>query len=119
MKTYKVVYNTAINGGLHLSEEAIQWLRDRDLELEVIPYTPDWGGQGPYVTNIPRHNELLVECIETLGSAANGPAMGITPEAEFHVKTIVGRYYFIDEHNGAGEEVIDISKMIDASETSS
>ena len=118
MKSYKVVYNAAVSGGLHLSEEAMQWLRDQGLKLK-IDYSPSLGGCGPYVTNIPRHNRLLVECIETLGEAANGPAMGITPVAEFHVQTLAGRYYYIDDHDGAGEEVIDISKMIDASETSS
>ena len=114
MESHKVVYNTAVSGGLHLSEEAMQWLRERGLELK-IDYSPALGGCGPYVTNIPRHNKLLVECIEALGKAANGPEMGITSKADLHVTTIVGKYYYIDDHDGAGEEVIDISKMTDAS----
>lgn len=30
--------------------------------------------------------------------------------------TISGTYYYIDDHDGGGEEVIDIDKMTDASE---
>lgn len=110
METYKVVFNAAVSGGLHLSEKALNWLRERGLDLEVESAR----NFDPYV-DMPRHNKLLVECIETLGEEANGPAKGWTPEAEMRVATITGRYYYIDGHDGAGEEVIDISKMTDAS----
>lgn len=109
METYKVVFNAAVCGGLHLSEKALNWLRERGVDFEVES-TRDFG---PYV-DIPRHNKLLVECIETLGEEANGPENRWTPEAEIRVATIAGRYYYIDSHDGAGEEVIDISKMTDA-----
>jgi len=31
MKKYSVVYNTAISGGICLSEEAVLWLKERGL----------------------------------------------------------------------------------------
>lgn len=112
MEQYKVVYNAAVSGGLHLSEKALNWLKERGVELEIESSRHF----GPYVNNLPRHNKMLVECIETLGDEVIGPDNGWTPEAELNVATISGKYYYIDDHDGAGEEVIDISKMIDASE---
>lgn len=109
METFKVVFNAAVSGGLHLSEKAVKWLKDRGLDFEVES-TRDLG----LFVNIPRHDKLLVECIETLGEEANGRENRWTPEAEMRVATITGRYYYIDGHDGAGEEVIDISKMTDA-----
>ena len=50
---YKVVYNTAVSGGLHLSDEAIAWLKERGLTIEF-----DSGQSKGFVTNIPRHNYL-------------------------------------------------------------
>ena len=107
----KVVYNSAVSGGLHLSEKAIEWLKEHGMEFKVNSSSHF----GPYV-DIPRHDRLLVRCIETLGEESNGPENGWTPKAELNVTEISGNYYYIDDHNGAGEEVIDISKMIDASE---
>ncbi len=101
----------AVSGGLHLSERAIGWLRERGMEFDVESTCK----YGPFV-DIPRHNPLLVKCIETLGEEANGPENGWTPKAELHVATISGTYYYIDDHDGGGEEVIDIDKMTDASE---
>ncbi len=108
---FKVVYNAAVSGGLHLSEKAMNWLRNHGVEFKV----ESDDHFGPFV-DLPRHNRLLIECIETLGEEANGPENGWTPEAELNVAVISGNYYYIDDHDGAGEEVIDISKMIDASE---
>lgn len=107
---HKVVYNTAVSGGLHLSDEAITWLRERGLVVEV-----DSGRGNGFVTNIPRHSHLLVECIETLGEVANGPENGWVSRADLKVAHIHGKHYYIDDHDGAGEEVIDITKTIDAS----
>lgn len=56
------------------------------------------------------------KCVEVLGERANGPEKGWTSQAELHVATIKGNLYYIDDHDGAGEEVIDISKMTDASD---
>ena len=104
---YKVVYNTAISGGLHLSEEAVKWLEDRGMKLKI---------ESGYVEGLARHHPLLVQCVEVLGEKANGPEKGWTSQAELHVATIKGNLYYIDDHDGAGEEVIDISKMTDASD---
>lgn len=93
----KVVYNAAVSGGLHLSERAIGWLRERGMEFDVESTCK----YGPFV-GIPRHNPLLVKCIETLGEDANGPENGWTPKAELHVATISGTYYYIDDHDGGG-----------------
>lgn len=112
MNKYKVVYNAAISGGLYLSEKALTWLKEKGMKPEVEALEQ----AGPFVEIIPRHNPILVECIETLGEEANGPESGWRSKAELKVATITGKYYYIDDRDGAGEEVIDISKMIDASE---
>lgn len=107
---YKVVYNSAIGGGLYLSKKALEYLRERGLKIKADKLKK----YGSYV-DFPRHNKVLVECVETLGEAANGSEDGWYPEAKLQVATISGKYYYIDDHDGAGEEVIDIRKMIDAS----
>ena len=112
MCRYKVVYNAAISGGLYLSEKALNWLKKKGMKSKA----EELEQAGPFVEIIPRHNSILVECIETLGEEANGPEDSWKSKAELHVATITGKYYYIDDHDGAGEEVIDISKMIDASE---
>lgn len=112
MEPKKIVYNRAVSGGLHLSEKAMAWLRERGVKLEVES-SPRFG---PYVKNLPRHDKLLVECIETLGEEANGPENGWTCQADLQVAEIAGNHYYINDHDGAGEEVIDFSKMIDASD---
>lgn len=109
MKAFKVVYNAAVSGGLHLSEKAMDWLREHEVDFKV----ESGNNYGPFA-DIPRHDSRLVECIETLGKEANGPANGWTPEAELHVVEITGNYYYIDNHDGGGEEVIDVNKMKDA-----
>ncbi len=98
---FKVVYNAAVSGGLHLSEKAMDWLKERGIQFHE---------------DLPRHLPLLVDCIETLGEEANGSESGWRSKAELQVATITGRYYYIDDHDGAGEEVIDVSNMIDVSE---
>ena len=58
-----------------------------------------------------------MECVETLGKRASGTYDYFGKkghEAELKVVNIVGDYYYIDTHDGAGETIIDISKMIDA-----
>lgn len=112
MNKYKVVYNAAISGGLYLSEKALSWLKEKGMKSEA----EELGQAGPFAEIISRHNPILVECIKTLGEEANGPEDKWRTKAELHVATITGKYYYIDDHDGAGEEVIDISKMIDASE---
>ena len=117
-KKYKVVFNSAVYGGLILSSEAVAWLREYGytgpLESDELL---EWD---PIIREnlIPRHHPLLVECVEMLGERASGYLHLFGHEAgkaELQVAQITGRYYYIDDHDGAGEEVIDITKMIDAS----
>ena len=110
MKQYKVVYNEAVSGGIYLSNKALDYLREKGLSVK----DDELKRYGAFV-DFPRNNKVLVECVETLGEAANGPEDGWISKAELQVATISGKYYYIDDHDGAGEEVIDISKMIDAS----
>lgn len=115
MRKHKVVYNTAVCGGIALSEKAVAWLKERGFKEQVEPnvlycYLD-------YMPQLTRHDPLLVECVETLGDDANGiGGEWVKTKVDLHVATIVGNYYYIDDHDGAGEEVIDITKMIDASE---
>ncbi len=113
MEKHKVVYNAAVGGGLHLSDEAVAWLKERGMDVEAFPVVRGKGpgGYGPF-WEIPRHTPLLVKCIESLGGKVNGPENGWTPEADLRVFEITGQYYYIDDHDGGGEEVIDITKMI-------
>ena len=115
---YKVVYNTLVCGDLVLSQEAVDWLRSHgytgplmaDHQMEWEPETIG------HV--IPRHHPLLVECVETLGEQACGHLTIFSRDKDpvaLQVATITGHYYYIDDHDGAGEEVIDVSKMTDAS----
>ena len=118
MEKRKVVYNASEGGGLHLSEEAVAWLKERGLNVDDYPVIRGKIGReryGPYWT-IPRHTPLLVECIEALGEKANGSYSLWTPEADFRIFKITGEYYYINEHDGAGEEVIDITKMTNSAE---
>ena len=115
---FTVVYNETLGGGILLSEKAAAWLKARGFEYEIEPgvryVSYSWNQ-----FQIPRHHPLLVECIETLGDAANGIDREFCNhcfKADMKVKTIVGNYYYINDNGGAGEEVMDISQMIDASQ---
>lgn len=87
MKTYKIVRN-AEYGGFHLSREAEQWLARRGIynkypEIESL-------------CNLPRHEPLLVECIETLGpESASEPRI-----AKLEVVIINSPRYYIDDYDG-------------------
>ena len=58
--THKVVYNDSF-GGFSLSSKAVSWLQEKGLQFD-----------GNYHQDIPRHDSLLVECVETLGKEASG-----------------------------------------------
>lgn len=79
----KVVYNNCF-GGFGLSEEAINWLKNKGLILE-----DDYA----YIS-IPRHHPLLVECVETLGHVANDQF------SDLQIKE-VENFYRIEEYDGA------------------
>ena len=68
MKQYKVVYNEAVSGGIYLSNKALDYLREKGLRVK----DDELKRYGAFV-DFPRHNKVLVECVETLGEAANGP----------------------------------------------
>jgi len=122
MEKHKVVYNAAVGGGIYLSEEAVTWLQKRYREYLITTQGMDAKAfpairgkvPGGYarIWEIPRHSPMLVECIETLGEKANGPENGWIPAADLRIFEITGQYYYIDDHDGGGEEVIDITKMI-------
>jgi hypothetical protein len=87
----KVVYNDCY-GGFSLSNEALDWLLERgskgvELYEEVIlGIKGTWRG--------PRHDPLLIECIETLGEKANGRF------GKLEIHELNGPKYIIDEYDG-------------------
>ena len=76
---YKVVYN-ACYGGFGLSEEAIQYLKDKH-------------GLNPN-EEFERHDKRLVDVVEALGDKANGFC------AKLAIAEIESRMYRIDEYDG-------------------
>lgn len=82
----KVVINSQF-GGFRLSDEAIEFLREKGLtEKKLRLYL--WG-------NIPRHDELLVEVVEALGKLAARKGSVLV------VENIPGTKYTIHETDGA------------------
>jgi hypothetical protein len=75
---YKVVYN-ACYGGFSFSKEAEKWIEER---------TDIW------YRDLPRHDKLLVECVETFGEKVNGSFSSIC------IKEIDQPQYKIDEYDG-------------------
>ena len=47
-----------------------------------------------YLDNIPRHNKLLVQCVEELGEEASGPG------GDLRITTIYSRLYRISDYDG-------------------
>lgn len=77
---HKVVINSCY-GGYGLSEEAIQWLKNKY-------------GDGVENDILERHDPRLVDCVETLGKKANGKFSKLT------VVEIDSNRYRIDEYDG-------------------
>lgn len=107
----KVVFN-ATQWGLMLSEEAVQWMKSHKYKGDLNPI--DRSG----IVRIPRHHPLLVECVETLGDGVNGEYVTLPWNqqnvADLKVTQITGKYYYIHPVVGAGEKVVDITKMTDS-----
>lgn len=79
----KVIINTCY-GGFGISNEAREWLLEHGMSEGLV--NNDHA--------IPRHNKLLVECIETLGDKANGWA------SELAVVEIDSDRYRIEDYDG-------------------
>ena len=90
---YKVVINRCY-GGFGISEEAVNWLRERGVPAEkaYVVETLSWR---PAHCALHRHDPLLVECVETLGQAASGDC------ANLEVVEIDQPLYRISEYDGA------------------
>lgn len=92
---FKVVYNECY-GGFGLSERAKSWLAEQGLQFE-------------YDDEIPRHHPLLIKCVETLKSEADGDF------ADLKIKEVEG-LYIIREYDGHESVVCpDAIKWIDPS----
>ena len=94
----KVIIN-ACYGGFSLSYAATAWLADKGLQEAIEnmaemskTYSCDFRGFRP---RLPRHDALLVECVEALGEEANGDYANLV------VVTIKGTQYRITEYDGA------------------
>lgn len=86
----KVVYN-ACYGGFSLSAEARDWLIARKWQFADSLPEPYRGSV--YAYDLPRHDPVLVECVEALGERANGRC------ADLSIAT-VERAYEITEYDG-------------------
>lgn len=74
----KVVYNGSY-GGFSFSDKAKKWLCEH-------------GVKNPY--KVERHNPILVQCVEELGTEANGYC------ADICIEEINGNKYWIEEYDG-------------------
>lgn len=86
---HKIVFNDCY-GGFDLSETAEIWLREHG-----------WTGR---IHLIPRHDPLLVECVEKFGDKASGPY------SKLRIEEISGDRYRIEEYDG-WEDVITPSSI--------
>ena len=126
----KIVINCCY-GGYGFSQEAGQWLAERGLLVPFTEYRLPWGYDekpvvyhgfhpaqkadggyyGGWERQVPRHHPLLVECVETLGEAANGRF------ADLQVVTIEGNKYIVEEYDGfESVRTPETMKWIDAGE---
>lgn len=86
----KVVYN-ACYGGFSLSAEARDWLIAR--KWAFADSLPEPYNGSVYAHDLPRHDPVLVECVEALGDRAGGQC------ANLAIAT-VDRAYEITEYDG-------------------
>lgn len=109
-KQIRVVYNGTYGNSIRLSAEAENWLRTHGYPGVI------YNSQGDMI--IPRHNPLLVECVETLGDAVNGTSsVGrlLTNSSDFgthlKVRELAGPLYYIENNDGL-EKVIGLNDMV-------
>lgn len=86
----KVVFNNCF-GGFSISNEA------KELAMSIAPEGSPWLEERPnrYLFNMPRHDEILVKVVETLGDKANGVF------SELAIVELSGNRYIIEEYDGA------------------
>ncbi len=88
----KLVINCCY-GGFGLSLSAAKWLAERGYEEAV-----EWMGEGEFDWDFcpmgPRHDPLLVACVEDLGEQANGKY------GRLSIETIESDRYIIEEDEG-------------------
>jgi len=85
----KVVYNSCF-GGFALSAKAIDWLAERGHKGAIKHKKNGFSRPGDIV----RHDPLLVECIEMLGTKASGPFSNLG------IAVIEGSQYRIEKYDG-------------------
>jgi len=88
----KVVYNDCY-GGFGLSNEAIDWLLERGSKYIRLHEDSRFKRKGVWDEG-PRHDPLLVECVETLGKEASDQF------AKLAIVEIQGPLYRVDEYDG-------------------
>lgn len=86
----KLVINSNF-GGFSLSQEAKEWLLRKGMSIDQICDLEEHGN---------RANKLLVECVETLGSSANGFWASLT------VVEYEEQPYYIQEYDDAESVVL-------------
>lgn len=113
-KQIKVVYNDTYGNSVRLSVEAENWLREHGYLGDI------YDGQGDLA--IPRHNHLLVQCVEALGDAVNGTAVAgrlavssSNSGTHLRVRELKGPLYYIENCDGL-EKVIGVTDMINVEE---
>ena len=105
-KMPKVVISTKY-GGYGLSKPATEWLARKGVSsaIEYLKKNEDDSWFSWSAHDIDRHDPLLVECVETLGSEASGSG------ADLQVEVITGNVYKIDEYDGF-ESVIEPDDIV-------
>ena len=82
---HKLVINADF-GGFSLSQKAVEWLGCHGIYQKYAKLN--------CIDDIPRHESLLVECVETLGSAAN------TDVSTLKIIEIESDSYYIVDYDG-------------------
>jgi hypothetical protein len=88
----KVIYNGCY-GGFSLSNEALDWLIERGSKYVELHDTSILGNKGTWLG--PRHDPLLVECVETLSRQKASGSF-----ADLRIYELTGPKYIIDEYDG-------------------
>lgn len=109
VKKTKVAFNETYNTAIRLSDKAEQWLRKHGYKEPLY--------DGDKLV-IPRHSNLLVKCIETLGDEVNGECniKGKSVRTDsfgthLRICSINGNAYHIEDNDGM-EKVIGLDDMI-------